>query len=96
MPHFSIYRIDRADGGLATRLATREAHLAWARELPELRLGGPLFSEDGSTMAGSLMIVECDDLEAARRIHQADPYTRAGLWELVEIRAFTWALGAPS
>ena len=39
-------------------------------------------------MAGSLIIVEADDLAAAEAFNAADPYAKAGLFERVEIRAF--------
>lgn len=94
MSHYLIYRLDRPGDGLEIRMATRERHLAWADTIPELRCGGPVFSEPGGTMAGSLMIVETDDAARAQAIHEADPYTVAGLWGSVDIRPFRWAIGA--
>jgi hypothetical protein len=44
-------------------------------------------------MAGSLMIIEAADLEAARRFNRDDPYTKAGLWRSVDIRPFKVTFG---
>lgn len=94
MGHFLIYRLDRPGDGLDVRLANREAHLAWADTVPEIRTGGPVF--DGDRMAGSLLIVETDDPARAHAIHEDDPYTRADLWASIDIRPFRWVLGAPT
>ena len=75
------------------RLATRADHLAFAKDLGErLKLGGPFLDEAGE-MCGSMLIVEADDLAAAQALSAADPYTRAGLWDRVEIRAFRGTIG---
>jgi len=92
---YALYCMDRADGA-AIRRANREAHLAYAREhATMIRVAGPLFDDAGETMVGSLFILEADDLETARRFNRDDPYTRAGLFERVEIRPFRWLLGEP-
>ncbi len=60
---FVVNAIDK-ENSLALRLATREAHFAYAKATGVVRLGGPFLSGAGE-MAGSLMIVEAADLEAA-------------------------------
>ena len=71
------------------RLATREAHLAYVGTQGDaVRLAGPMLSDDGERMVGSLFIVAADDAQAVRALHDADPYTRAGLWANVVIRPF--------
>lgn len=72
-------------GGLPLRLATREAHFAYARETGIIRLGGPFLDADGE-MAGSLIIFEAADIESARRWAANDPYAKAGLFAHSEIR----------
>ena len=89
---FALYCRDRADG-LETRLANRDAHIAWALESGIIRMAGPLLDDDGETMIGSLLVIEAEDPEAARRFAEADPYARAGLFERVEIHPFRWLLG---
>ena len=84
MAHFVLICIDKP-GSLALRMATREAHFAYGRATPGLiRLGGPFLNEAGE-MAGSLIIMEAADLEAAKAWQAADPYTLAGLFERVEV-----------
>ena len=92
MPHFVLTCIDKPES-LALRMATREAHLAWVRgRIAELKLGGP-FLDDKGDMAGSLMILEEPDLAAAQAFSAEDPYTKAGLWQSVDIRPFRVTLG---
>jgi uncharacterized protein YciI len=92
MPHFVLTCIDKPDS-LALRMATREAHLAWVRgRIDELKLGGPFLDEKGD-MAGSLMILEQPDLAAARAFNAEDTYTKAGLWQSVDVRPFRVTLG---
>jgi uncharacterized protein YciI len=51
-------------------------------------MSGPLVSDDGETMIGSLMIVEAADRAAMEAFHRADPFYAAGIWEKVSITAF--------
>jgi hypothetical protein len=45
-------------------------------------------------MAGSLIIFEAADLEAARAFAAADPYAKAGLFESAQLRPWRATLGA--
>ncbi len=92
MPLFVLTCLDKADS-LDVRLGAREAHLAYVAERGVLKLGGPFLNEAGD-MAGSLMIVETADLEAAREFNANDPYTKAGLFESVDIRPFRVTIGS--
>lgn len=92
MPHFVLLCVDKPDS-LDLRMATREAHLAFARGYgPRIKVGGPILSESGD-MAGSLLIMEAEDISEARKFNADDPYTKAGLWERVEIRPFRATVG---
>ncbi len=92
MAHFVLTCIDKPNS-LALRMATREAHFVYARSTPGvIRLGGP-FLNDAGEMAGSLIIMEAEDLAAARAWHEADPYKLAGLFERVEIRPWRATFG---
>lgn len=91
MPLFALTCIDKPDA-LEVRLGARKDHLAWAGATGALRLGGPFLDEKGD-MAGSLMIIEADDLAAAKAFNAADPYTKAGLWQSVDIRPFKVTVG---
>lgn len=78
------------------RLATREAHLSYiAEHAHRVRLAGPMLSDDGERMLGSLFVIEAEDPAAARALHDADPYTRAGLWGNVVIRPFRQVVPKP-
>ena len=81
---FVVTAIDRADS-LPLRMATREAHFAYARETAAIRLGGPFLDARGD-MAGSLIIFEAADLDAAKAWHANDPYVKAGLFAHSEVR----------
>jgi len=91
MPLFVVSCIDK-ENGLETRMAARPEHLKWAGGTGMLRLAGPYLSEAGE-MAGSLMIIEAEDIEAARQFNRDDPYTKAGLWQSVDIRPFKATIG---
>ena len=78
------------------RMATREDHLAHVGEHAHLvRLAGPLLSEDGERMIGSLFILDTDDRGQVETFHRGDPYTRAALWQRVAIHRFRQVIPEP-
>ena len=79
-------------GALPLRLATRERHLAYAEGTGQVRAGGAFLDGEGQP-EGSLIIVEADDLAAARAFAAADPYAQAGVFASVEVRSWRLALG---
>ena len=81
---YVVTAIDKKDS-LALRLSVREAHLAFARDSGLIKLGGP-FLDAGGQMCGSMMIVEAPDLDTIRAWHTADPYVKAGLFAVSDIR----------
>lgn len=92
MPLFVLHCLDKPNA-LQVRMGAREAHLAYVggkRDI--LRLGGPMLDADGN-MAGSLMIVDVADKTAAEAFSADDPYTKADLWQRVDITAFKATLG---
>ena len=87
MTLYVISWLDKPDS-LALRMATREAHLAYAKALGDrVKLGGPFLDEAGQ-MAGSLIIIEADSLDEAKAWHAADPYAKAGLFERSDVRPY--------
>ena len=70
-------------GALQTRLDTRAAHLAYIEATGIVKMAGP-FLEEGQ-MCGSLVILDCDSLDAARAWAAGDPYAAAGLFESVSV-----------
>jgi uncharacterized protein YciI len=92
MALFVLTCIDKP-GALRLRLANREAHFAYIGGQPGvLRLGGPFLDESGD-MAGSLMIIEVDDLAAAQAFSAGDPYVKARLFQSVDIRPWRHTAG---
>ena len=76
------------------RAANREAHLAYARSVDCIRAAGPLLSDDGEVMIGSLFIIEAEDMAAVDRFREADPYVQAGLFTRVDVHPFRWTVGS--
>ncbi len=91
---FVLYCRDKPDS-LELRLATRAAHLEFAKADGRVQMAGPMLSDDGETMLGSLFVVAAEDLAAARAFNANDPYTLAGLWQSVAIHPFRWLLPNP-
>jgi len=93
MPIFALICHDKPNS-LELRMKTREAHLAYARDArAKILLGGPLLSDNGQIMRGSLILIEAPDLAAAKQFAANDPYGKAGLFESVEIRPWRKVLG---
>ena len=90
---FVIFAIDReGDGSL--RQNNREAHLGFLGESGDrVKLAGPLLSDDGSRMVGSMLVIEADSTADARAWAANDPYRHADLFESVNIRPWKAALG---
>ena len=79
---------DKKDS-LDVRLANRDKHLAYIGELgTKISLAGPMLSDDGEGMVGSVLIIEADSTEEIEAIAAEDPYALAGLFEKVTIRPF--------
>lgn len=93
MPLFLIHAIDKPDA-LETRMANRPDHLEWAgQSVDQIKMAGPVFADDGTTFAGSVFVIEMETLDDVKAWAANDPYAKAGLFERVEIRPFTWAIG---
>ena len=86
MPWFALIARDRPDG-LQYRKLHRPAHLEHMARLDaegRLRYGGPLLSEQGE-MSGSLVILEADDLDAAKSAYAQDPYVVHRVFETYDV-----------
>ncbi len=78
-------------GSLETRLANRDAHLAYIKATGIVEMAGP-FLEAGQ-MCGSLIILACDSLAAAQSWTKGDPYGAAGLFESVTVTEWKKVIG---
>ena len=84
---YILFCEDKVDSE-ALRLANREDHLAWVATKTGIELAGPLLSDDGKHMLGSMFLLEANSSDAVRAFNLDDPYTKAGLWGNVLIRRF--------
>ncbi|WEF25011.1 YciI family protein [Paracoccus sp. S3-43] len=90
MPLFALICRDKP-GALETRMANRDAHLAYVRDTGAVLFGGPMLT-DGA-MRGSLLVLEADSLDAAKAWSDRDPYALAGLFDSVEITEWKKVIG---
>jgi uncharacterized protein YciI len=89
---FLIYAVDKQNN-LALRMETRPAHLKYLEDFSkEIVLAGPLLTDDGQTMIGSLFIVEMPTRKEAEAFSVNDPYRKAGVFGSVTITAWRKAL----
>ena len=79
-------------GAIETRLANRAAHLDYVAQSGVVRQAGPLLNDDDE-MIGSLLILEVEDRQAARRWAENDPYAKAGLFQNVELIPWRKVIG---
>lgn len=69
------------------RMETRSKHLEYLERFKDRVLAvGPLQSDDGTAMIGSLLLMDFADRQAAEAFTADDPYARAGLFESVIVR----------
>lgn len=79
-------------GALDIRKANRDAHLAYVEATGVVSLAGPLL-DGAEEMAGSLIVLDVADRDAAQAWADADPYARAGLFAQVEIHGWKRVIG---
>ncbi len=92
---YAIICTDKPDG-LPLRKDTRPRHLDYLQGLGDtLKLAGPFLNDQAGTPTGSLLIVDAESSDEARKIADGDPYAKAGLFANVEIRAWNWTVGNP-
>ena len=65
----------------------RHDHLQYLEDF-DIKLAGPILSDDQTTMIGSMILLDCENREAAEAFASQDPYNNAGLFESVEISPF--------
>jgi hypothetical protein len=84
--HYAIICVDKPNSG-AVRTDNRPAHLAYLeKHRPQILVTGPMLTDDGQTPCGSLLILDFQDLAAAKAFAAGDPYNQAGLFATVTIR----------
>ncbi len=84
---FILIAHDRTDS-LALRKQVRPDHIAYLKDIADkIVFGGPLIDDAGNP-SGSMIVYEAPDRAAAESLIANDPYSKAGLFGQVEIRAF--------
>ncbi|EFH09706.1 YciI family protein [Pseudoroseomonas cervicalis] len=70
----------------ALRQATRAEHLDWLdSQVEKLLACGAKLKDDGSDAGGGVYVVDVETREAAEAFIAADPFTKAGLFERMQI-----------
>jgi len=86
--NFLLYCVDKADHG-HVRTENRPAHVDYLKSnLNRIVIGGPMTSDDGAAMLGSMLVIEAADRAEAEAFAAGDPYAKAGLFESVTISAY--------
>ncbi|HTQ72071.1 MAG TPA: YciI family protein [Acidocella sp.] len=92
MPLYVLHAKDRP-GTLQLRLDLYAAHRSFVEEQDEAGLvtvvmSGPLQTDDGEIMNGSLLLLEAPDRDAVDRFVAEDPFAREGVWEQINVSRF--------
>ena len=91
--HFIVYAPDKP-GALERRMAVRPKHLEYWSETPlKVFVAGPMLDEETGKPAGSVLIIEADDIATVRQHAEADPYWVEGVFEKLEINPIRLLLG---
>ncbi|WP_277962708.1 YciI family protein [Pseudomonas sp. RIT-To-2] len=96
--YFAVFATDKAEQ-LVMREQIRPAHREHLRN-PEphrvvVRLGGPTLDDTDGRMNGTLLVVEAASRVEVEAFLADDPYVKAGIFERIEIRPWSWGLGNP-
>ena len=85
---FVIFCIDKP-GMAETRAAAMPAHVEYLNGAPFKNvMSGPLTSDDGETIVGSLYVVDAEHRGVIDKMFEEDPLCQADIWQSVEVRAF--------
>lgn len=92
MPLYILHAKDKP-GVLQLRLELYAAHRTFLEEQEEagvvsIVMSGPLQTDDGEVMTGSLLLVEAADRETMDRFVAEDPFTREGVWGEINVSRF--------
>ncbi len=85
---YTFILIDKPDAA-ELRHRVRPEHKAYLGEVAErIAFAGPLTSDDGQQMLGSLLAVDFPSRDAAQAWLADEPFTRAGLYASSSVHAF--------
>ncbi|WP_395006078.1 YciI family protein [Cypionkella sp.] len=83
--------LDKPDH-LHIRLETRSAHLGYIEATGVVEMAGPFLNPEGQ-MTGSLVVLNVENLAAAKDWAANDPYALAGLFSSVTITEWKKVIG---
>lgn len=85
---YTFILIDKSDAA-DLRQRERPAHKAYLGVVAErIAFAGPLITDDGQTMIGSLLAIDFASRDAAHAWLADEPFTRAGLYASATVHAF--------
>jgi len=85
---FTFILIDKPDSA-ALRTSARPTHKAYLAAVADsIAFAGPFVHDDGSTMLGSLLVIDFPSRDAAHAWMAEEPFTKAGLYGSVSVHAF--------
>jgi hypothetical protein len=85
---FTFILIDKPDSA-ALRTSMRPIHKAYLAAVADrIAFAGPFVHDDGSTMLGSLLVIDFPSRDAAHAWLADEPFTKAGLYGSVSVHAF--------
>ncbi len=86
---YSFMLLDRP-GASNLRLQMRPEHKAYLAEVESrIAFAGPLTSDDGVAMVGSLLVIDFDSRQDAQAWLVAEPFNGSGLYASTSVHAFT-------
>jgi uncharacterized protein YciI len=96
MPLYALHALDRPNT-LPLRMEYYAEHRAFAEDAEALGvkiiMSGPLQSDDGEIMTGSLFLLEAADRAAVEAFVSENPFTKHDVWGEVSIRRFYRRVG---
>jgi uncharacterized protein YciI len=86
---FVFHLLDKPDS-TALRNAVRSEHKAYLGQMADrMAFAGPLLSDDGKTMIGSLLAIDFASREEAEQWQADEPFMRAGIYASSSVLPFT-------
>tara|TARA_R110002124_G_scaffold26361_1_gene94623 strand:+ start:80191 stop:80475 length:285 start_codon:yes stop_codon:yes gene_type:complete len=84
--HYIVFAIDKP-GHVDMRQSIRPDHLEYLKSQKGIIVtAGPMQSNDGEAMIGSMLVIDVADRAAAEAFAKGDPYAKAGLFESTVIK----------
>lgn len=92
---FLVTGIDKKDGS-DLRQSTRDKHLEYLRSSGGMvKFGGPLLDSSGENIVGNMVVIESPDFAQAKAWATNEPYSKAGLFQSIEVRPWRWIINNP-